>query len=204
MGYDLIARHYDRMASLVFGNSLARAQTYFLDGIPPSSKVLVLGGGTGWWLNDFFRVNPTCKVLYVEESSEMIRLAKRFTGDDYRITFRVGTQDSISERNEFDVVILFCYLDLFSVEKLKEVIVKIDGSLKSNALWVVNDFVETKWWHSILLFVMYRFFKVTTGIKNQHLPPWHNVLIQSGLTEVKSKLYSRGFIKSALYFKVIV
>lgn len=201
MGFNLIAKYYDRLARVVFGNSLGQAQTYFLNHIPPSTHVLVVGGGTGWWMNEFLINNPTCKICFIEESSEMIRLAKKNTNEDHRITFRPGTHNSIFERDEFDVVITFCFLDIFSDNDLKVIIDKIDTSTKLKSLWLVTDFVETKWWHSIMLFIMYRFFSLTTGLNNQKLPNWHAALREAQLVEVNEKLFSNGFIKSALYSK---
>jgi tRNA (cmo5U34)-methyltransferase len=199
VGFDSIAKYYDGLTKLVFGNSLAQAQTYFLNHIPPSTHVLVVGGGTGWWMNEFLINNPTCKICFVEESSEMIRLAKKTTNEDHRITFRLGTHNSIFDRDEYDVVIAFCFLDIFSASELTAVIRKINTSTRVKTLWLVTDFVETKWWHSIMLFIMYRFFSLTTGLKNHKLPDWHAALIHTQLVEVDKKLFSNGFIKSALY-----
>src|SRR6478736_9951859 len=131
MGFDRIAMYYDALARLVFGKSLQKAQTCFLNYIPPGSNVLVLGGGTGWWLNEFLRLNPTCKIVYIDESSEMIRLAKMSTNNDSRIEFVQGTQDSLPRQIEFDVVILFCFLDIFSDEQLPKLLRKIRASMSS-------------------------------------------------------------------------
>ena len=199
MGFDRIATYYDALARLVFGKSLQKAQTCFLNYIPPGSNVLVLGGGTGWWLNEFLRLNPTCKIVYIDESSEMIRLAKKFTNNDQRIVFVQGTQDSIPERSKFDVVILFCFLDLFTEKQLPDMFRKIMGSMNSNSHWLVTDFINRSWWHSLLLFVMYRFFKLTTGLKNQRLPDWQEAMHQTGLRKVDEKSFFGQFIKSALY-----
>lgn len=199
MGFDSIAKYYDRLARIVFGKSLVNAQTHFLDRIPPVSNVLVIGGGTGWWLKEFLQSNPYCRICYVEESEEMLKLAREVTGGDCRISFRLGNEDSIAERSEFDAIILFCFLDIFSETELRKVIEKIKASAKLNALWLVTDFVESKKWHSILLLIMYRFFKLATGLKNQSLPDWNRVLVQTCLVQVEYKLFFGDLIKSALY-----
>jgi tRNA (cmo5U34)-methyltransferase len=199
MGFDSIAKYYDRLARTIFGKSLVNAQTHFLDRIPPASNVLVIGGGTGWWLNEFLLNNPYCRICYVEESREMLKLAQEQTGGDCRISFRLGNEDSIVERNEFDVIILFCFLDIFSETELRKVIEKIKASAKLNALWLVTDFVESKKWHSILVLIMYRFFRLVTGLKNQRLPDWSRVLLQTNLGQVEYRLFFGDLIKSALY-----
>ena len=198
-GFDSIAKYYDRLARFVFGKSLVNAQTYFLDRIPPSSNVLVIGGGTGLWLNEFLQSNPLRRICYVEESREMLKLARQVTGGDSRISFRLGNEDSITERSEFDAIILFCFLDIFFEPDLKKVVEKIKASAKPNALWLATDFVESKKWHSILLCIMYRFFKVAAGLKNQSLPDWNRVLLQTDLVQLDYRLFFGDFIKSALY-----
>jgi tRNA (cmo5U34)-methyltransferase len=202
MGFDSIAKYYDRLARLVFGKSLVNAQTYFLNRVPPSSNVLVIGGGTGCWLKDFLQSNPHCRICYVEKSWEMLTLAREATGEDYRISFRLGNEDSIAERNEFDAIILFCLLDIFSEPELRKVVEKIKASAKPTALWLVTDFVESKKWHSILLFIMYRFFKLATGLKNQSLPDWDRGVLQTGLVQLECKLHFGDFIKSALFRQI--
>ncbi|MBK5277499.1 MAG: class I SAM-dependent methyltransferase [Bacteroidia bacterium] len=199
MSFNSIARHYDKLSRLVFGESLMRAQLYFLNRIDPSSNVLVMGGGTGWWLKEFLLKRPECNVCYVEKSVEMLKLAKAVCGDDQRISYRLGTEDSIIERNEFDAVITFCFLDVFSEVELGGVIEKIKLSAKADADWLVTDFINTRIWHSILLFVMYRFFRVTTSLKIQQLPNWEDLLLRSNLIEIEQKLFYGGFIKSAIF-----
>lgn len=199
MGFDAIAKYYDQLAGLVFGKSLIRAQTYFLDNIPPSANVLVIGGGTGWWLRKFLEDNPSCKILYIDQSKEMLKLASKTTNRDCRICFMLGTENSIPEGEKFDAVITFCFLDLFSKEELNKVIVKIKGSLKPNAIWLVTDFVNTDRVHSIMLFIMYKFFRLTTELNNQILPDWERLLVNNSLNKVKHKYYFRNFIKSSVY-----
>ena len=198
MGFDAIAKYYDGLAVLVFGKSLKKAQTYFLNRIPLASNVLVIGGGTGWWLKDFLRQNPNCKVFYVEQSEKMLALAKKATDNDSRISFVCGTEDSIT-MNEFDVIIVFFFLDIFSDATLNVLLEKLKMLSKSTALWLVADFVNSTRWHSLFLFAMYRFFRFTTRLENQKLPDWQNELIKRNLREVDHRLFFGNFIKTALY-----
>ena len=48
-GWDRIARIYDRLARLVYGRQIVRAQVDLLEHISPGSRVLIVGGGTGWF-----------------------------------------------------------------------------------------------------------------------------------------------------------
>ena len=198
MGFDSIAKYYDLLARLVFGSSILSSQTIFLNKIPPSSNVLVLGGGTGWWLKELLFNISGCRILYIERSVEMMKLAMK-ANKDSRIVFMLGTENSLNSWNEFDVVITFFFLDLFQEKKLQEVIEKIRLSMKPNALWLAADFVKTKWWHSVMLSMMYAFFWFTTGLRNQRLPNWDKLLLQNRLENVARVVFYESFIMSALY-----
>lgn len=198
-GFDSVARYYDLLTGIVFGKSIRRSQTCFLNTLSPTSNVLVLGGGTGWWLKEFLQEKPGCRILYVDSSSEMLARAMKAVGDNNRITFRLGTEHSIKEVREFDAVITFFFLDLFSHKKLCDVIVRIKVALKPNAHWLVSDFINTTWWHACMLFVMYFFFRISTGLQNKSLPDWTELLLQHNLHELDHKMFYGSFIKSALY-----
>src|SRR6185295_7486640 len=75
-GYDLLAPFYDALSSIVFGNSMYRAQVHLLSDIPPGSKVLVLGGGTGRWLREVSiqRFHP--EITYIDSSHGMLKRAR--------------------------------------------------------------------------------------------------------------------------------
>ena len=92
-GFDAVAWYYDRLARIVFGKSICRSQTCFLSTLSSTSNILVLGGGTGWWLKEFLQKKPGCRILYVDASPAMLNLAKKAVGDDKRITFRLGTEN---------------------------------------------------------------------------------------------------------------
>ncbi len=197
-GFDSIAKYYDWLARLVFGPAILNAQTLFLNKIPPSSKVLVLGGGTGWWLKNLPFKGNECKILYIEPSAEMIKLARK-SNEDSGIIFVQGTEQSLGSDDEFDVVITFFFLDLFQEKKLQEVVAKVRGLMKPNALWLVADFVRYRWWHSVMLTIMYAFFWLTTGLRNQRLSNWEKSLMENKLEKIEMEVFYKSFIMSAVY-----
>lgn len=197
--FDPVAGYYDRLARLVFGQSIVSAQTEFLGDIPSFSNVLVLGGGSGWWLGELLRIRPDCQILFVEPSGKMLAMAKKGAMNDRRVHFLHGTAESLVLEGEFDVVLFFFVFDMFSDAGLEEYISKIKPLLKRDALWLVSDFVERKSWHSILLFIMYHFFGLVAKLRNRRLPEWERAIEQRCLTERKHKMFYGDFIKSAVY-----
>ncbi|GHN00467.1 hypothetical protein WSM22_19560 [Cytophagales bacterium WSM2-2] len=198
-GFDKIAAIYDRLAKLVFGRSIIHSQTYFLNRIPDDAKVLILGGGSGQLLTELFKIKPGIEVCYIEASSKMISLSGRRVEEGQRIKFIHGTEDNIPEGTRFDVIVTAFFLDLFSNESLRGVLMKITKSHATPCLWIVADFVNQKRWHASMLRVMYFFFRITSGVELKRLPEWERLIIESGGRELKSELFYNRFIKAALF-----
>ena len=198
--FDSVARFYDGLGKLIFGNAMRRAQTVYLPDIVPGANVLVLGGGTGWLLSELSAINPTCKVWYIDASAKMIELSKETTRNSaHEIAFIHGTEDSIPVGITFDAVITNFYLDLFTRDSCIGVIRKIRPAIRANGIWLVSDFVNTTWWHGVMLGVMYRFFKLTCDIEGRSLPAWKKLLRENAIIEGKSHEFFGGFIKSAVF-----
>lgn len=198
-GFDRISFLYDKLALLVYGRSIVDAQKYFLTQIPQQAKVLILGGGTGWILTEIGKNKITCEIWYIDASEEMIRLSGTKINPNRTYYIR-GTEKDIPASVSFDVVITNFYLDLFSDEKLKEVLGTIKHGLSAEVKWIATDFVNTKkWWQSTLLTIMYLFFNVVCAIEARSLPDWDKALHQAGLRRRESKFFYRGFIESTVY-----
>ncbi len=197
-GFDNVATFYDRLAKMVYGKSIVESQKYFLDRIQDHSKILILGGGTGWILEEIFKVKSNVEVWYIEASMKMISLAKEKMNDS-RVKFIHGTENSIPQEPQFNLIITNFYLDLFSDNSVKPVLRKIKASLSANAQWIVTDFVNEKVWHGVLLKVMYLFFRLVTGIKSKKLADWENEMLAIGGKESATKTFYKGFIKTKLF-----
>ncbi|RZL54089.1 MAG: methyltransferase type 12, partial [Pedobacter sp.] len=71
--YDKIANQYDTLSRLVFFKSQVNAQINQLHNIPKDSSVLIVGGGTGWILEEIVKLHPSgIKIIYVEISAKML------------------------------------------------------------------------------------------------------------------------------------
>jgi ubiquinone/menaquinone biosynthesis C-methylase UbiE len=199
-GFDRIAFIYDFLARLIFGSSIIASQEFFLDRIQDRSKVLILGGGSGWLLSDLLELRPVCEVWYIEASEKMITMARKKIRASYTVHFIHGTQDDIPASACFDVVITNFYLDLFTDKGLENVVDKIRNSADSKATWIVTDFVDgNKSWQKLMLLMMYGFFRKTAKIESERLPQWEAAVERSTSKKIDDKYFYGGFIKTACY-----
>lgn len=196
--FDAIAPYYDRLATLVFGKAIKDAQLVHLKSIPAATHILVLGGGTGWWLNDLLAINTTCIVYYVEASAAMLHQAKRNSDDSERVRFVHGTENDVAGIH-FDVIITYFFLDMFEENQLDQFVPRMRLIMKPAAIWIVAEFTNCKYWHKFLLRLMYFFFNVMGALDLKKLPQWRNTIEINRFKLIKSKKYFGEFIHSHVY-----
>jgi ubiquinone/menaquinone biosynthesis C-methylase UbiE len=197
--FNRVATYYDLLAQLVFGNAIRNSQTLYLNQLPKDSKILVIGGGTGWWLKELQRINPICEVWFIEASSAMLERA-RMNGSS-NITFIHGTEGDIPPI-QFDGIVTYYFLDLFTDLEMKVAIERLNACLKSNGIWAVADFVNYKWWHRTFLSVMYFFFRRVGALRVNQLHRWEENLTNQNLERTHQTFFYKGFITSCLYRKI--
>lgn len=197
-GFDFLAPFYDFLARAVIGNDIVRAQLHFLKSFKACNHILILGGGSGWILKPLCTACPDLRIDYIELSLNMLDAAKRNSDKKWHINFIQGTESDIPNRL-YDGVITNFYLDMFDARGINAVINKISKALTHSALWVVTDFINESRGHKIMLWIMYRFFRVIARIEATQLPDWESKMVHAGFTVSSSKKFKSGFIKSTLY-----
>jgi tRNA (cmo5U34)-methyltransferase len=203
--YNPIAPFYDQLARLIFGTNIFQVQIHFFNCVPDNSQVLILGGGTGWIVEELLKLKPGCHVTFVDASSKMISIAKRKNSRCLQnVTFIHGTQDDLPEKM-FDVVITNFFLDLFPTSSLNAALQKISNQLTERAIWLVSDFQSPKsLWQKFMLALMYRFFSITTNLRNDRLPDWVESMKMIGFYEEEGAEFANGFMRASLLKKISV
>lgn len=197
-GFDRLAPLYTGMSRIVFGKTLARAQQHFLTSIRAGDHILILGGGSGDFLNSVLKHQPNITIDYIDISEKMIQLARENTQHPAAVNFITGTEQHIPDRT-YSVVITNFYLDLFSDNTLSHIVQKIKSHLQPQGRWLVTDFANETWWHSVMLWAMYRFFRLTTGIEAKRLPEWQRCLATAvGGNPIHKKFYN-GFVMTTVF-----
>ncbi|MBC7920928.1 MAG: class I SAM-dependent methyltransferase [Ferruginibacter sp.] len=205
-GFDRLAWAYDFLAALVFGHSLKTAQAHFLATIPAHSRVLLIGGGAGWLLNQMLVHRPLSRVVYVEASSRMLSLAKRKVQDLKHaplVEFRWGNETVIGAAERFDVVITPFFLDLFTRQRLQaSVMPRLAACLLPGGSWLFTDFVHPPYpFQKYLLWTMYRFFRLVCKIEAQSLPDYPPLFTAFGLQRTASRDFVGRMVVASVWRK---
>ena len=209
MSFDRIAPYYDRLAGLVFGKSIRRAQVHFLDQIPPSARVLIVGGGTGWLLTHVLSSTTVAHITYLEMSATMLAMAQRQTRRVHPsctvpVDFIHGDERSLPEGRTFSVVITNFVLDMYESTVLDELIRVLATHLTPDGRWLFTDFRlssqrKHRIWQLPMTFIMYLFFHLTAGITRQRLPSYQQHFAAGGFRRVKEQTFFGDFIVSRVY-----
>jgi spermidine synthase len=199
--YNNSAWFYDRLSRLVYGRALINAQVYLLQFIPAVASVLIVGGGTGWILDELSRIHPSgLKITYVEiASSMMARSKKRNTGSN-QVVFINDAIENIALPPDFDVVITPFLFDSFTETTLDEVFGHIHAALNPKGLWLYVDFQLTeKWWQQSLLKLMLKFFKLICNIEASRLPDVEKRFVQHNYKIMAQQTFFYDFVIAEVY-----
>jgi len=201
--YNNSAWFYDNLSKVIYGKAPLRAQIYLLSFIAPKSKIVLIGGGTGWILEEIAKVQPPgLQITYVEVASKMIALARKKNAGGNKVEFINQPIEDVSFSNNFDVVITPFLLDNFTEENLQKIFAHIHCSLKPGGLWLNADFQLTgKWWQKIMLKSMLLFFRTVCDIEAKKLPDIQAAFEKYGYRTTDQKSFFGDFILSSVYCK---
>ncbi len=202
--YDPVAPFYDILARAVFGNAIHKAQKFLLPVIPPESKILIVGGGTGRILEEICKLHCNgLSITYVEISAKMIARAKRRKKGRNNLSFINEAIQNFQLQGLYDVIITPFLLDNFSAETLRKVFRQLDNHLNKGGHWLFADFHvrNNKASQRFLLKLMYLFFNSLCGLETLALHDPHPLFRQYGYVPAMEKTFYRDFIRSVVYRK---
>ncbi|PIQ47966.1 MAG: SAM-dependent methyltransferase [Cytophagales bacterium CG12_big_fil_rev_8_21_14_0_65_40_12] len=199
--FNFIAPVYDALAKLVFGNKLKRAQCHFLHLISQDSNVLILGGGTGWLLDEIFKTGFRGSVTYVEASTKMIKMTEKRLQPSWNVSLICGDEKAIP-KEFYDVIITNFFLDVFSSDKLKDIMATLSDRLSHRGLWFCTDFRHTnRLKHKLIIWSMLQFFRLTTQLEAGQLLDFAFYFKALPLHCIEHSTFSNGLIFSSVYQK---
>lgn len=194
---------YDPLARLVYGRALIDSQTYLLQYVPKNANILVIGGGTGWILEEIRKIHSSgLKITYVEVAPGMIRLSKKRDKGNNQVTFITNAIENISLPNDFDIIITPFLFDNFTEQTLQKVFNHIQPTLKPGGLWLNASFQITgKWWQIMLLKIMFIFFRIICNVEASELPEIEKQFGRHGYCIISEKTFFYDFIISRVFRK---
>lgn len=209
IGYDSLSGVYDTLARMVYGNALRRAQTCFLNQVPPQAEVLVLGGGSGWFLEKLLVTAQPRYVMYVELSPKMLartraRIQRKCPEMLPRVEFVLGSADRVEDELVYDAVAAHCLLDMFDGLQLQTIVGRMRRSLKPGGFVYFSDFRYAtgwpmRWISRLLIWMMYRFFRWWCAIPARRLPQFSKVFDGAGLRLAAQRHFHGGMIQAQIW-----
>jgi ubiquinone/menaquinone biosynthesis C-methylase UbiE len=202
--YDNSAAFYDNLSRLVFGKALVMAQVHLLSHIPANSNVLIIGGGTGWILEEITKLNSSgLNISYVEISEKMTDISRKRNVGNNRVTFINKPIQQIMLNQQHVIITPFLF-DNFTETNLHPLFAHIHSMLKPGGLWLNTDFQLTgKWWQYILLKSMLLFFKVLCGVESWRLPDVEKQFNEYEYRIIEAKTFFSNFIVTKMYRKQV-
>ena len=210
-GFDYVAAFYDPLARLVYGRALQRAQQAALAaGLPAAGRprVLVVGGGSGWVLGQVLARCPGARIVYLEAAPRMLARSRQWLARHWpqaagQVDFRLGTEAALGPAEQFEVLITFFLLDLFEPRRLRQLVAKLGAHRQPGGAWLLADFgPPRRWWHRLLLQLMYGFFGLTTGISGRRRPPIEAELARLGLRAAPAGQFYGGMVEASVWREI--
>mgnify|MGYP002401140320 CR=1 FL=1 len=200
------------MEFLGSGQKLHRCRTHFLSELRFARRILILGEGYGRFLADCCRTNPEAQITVVDASQRMLALAQErlhrngLSADNITFIHADALEWNTSER--FDAVVTLFFLDCFRREQLEQLIPKLASLANAEATWLISDFREPpsgfrRLRARLILWSLYTFFRITTGIAADRIVPPDSLLEASGFRLHQRHLTDWDLLYSDCWKRVI-
>jgi len=189
---------------MFFFNTQIKAQTAQLSEIPPYSKILIAGGGSGWILEELSKLQPkNLSITYIEISKEMIKLAKKRNIRQNKIEFINCAVEAFQTNQKYDVIHTAFLFDNFTRAKVDIIFRKLNNILMPGGLWLFSDFSyqqqNDKKWKGIFLKLMYKFFNKIANVEATELIDTSVNFENAAYQKFKERKYYLKFIKATIY-----
>ena len=180
------------------------AQVELLGYVAEGSRILIVGGGTGWILEEIADRYPAgLRITYVESSGEMMRLARRRRLGASVVSFVELPIEEFVADERYDCILTGFLFDNFSAGLAERVIGWLCPMLAADGCWLFADFYyrrrESRFWQGLMLRVMYFSARLICKVDARELPDMDDLFAKARFVPVRVRWYYRGFIKAVAY-----
>lgn len=202
--FSILAPIYDFLGTIVFWGALHKSQIHFLDRLPKSPKVLIVGGGTGRFLIDLLKSGKVEEVDYIDISPGMIAKARKkvgVLGKLEQVQFLCGGMESIPSE-KYDLICTHYILDCFNEEELLELVPKFKEVLRESGMLHFSDFYldsSSSILRRSFVGFLYFFFRILCGLKTKNLPGFKKLFEKFGFKEEAEEYLFCRLLRTALY-----
>lgn len=202
MNFDPVARHYGWLERIAFFGALQRCRLALLPELGRPVEVLILGEGTGRFLE---AVVPLARNITVIDSSRLMIRRARQRVRSASVRFIEGDAREILLADQtFDLIVTHFFLDCFTESDVARLVAKYRERLDPGGRWLWSDFAVLdhglmKWPSRWVVRGLYRFFEYTCGVETRRLVDAGTLFESNGMQRVSRKRFMGGLLESALW-----
>jgi cyclopropane fatty-acyl-phospholipid synthase-like methyltransferase len=201
MSFDRLAPHYRWLEVVLAGRLLQRARTAHIAALDEVEHVLIAGSGPGRFLQALRRRRPDVRITVVDQSAEMLRIARRHTPQGPTTFLQADLRDWDAPEAVFDAIVTPCVLDCFGPDMLPQVMEVLAFSSRARAHWLLTDFaIPAAGWRRararMIHRAMYAAFRLAVALEADRLTPPDPWLRRAGFTLSSRRIFNAGLIHS--------
>lgn len=195
------------MENVLAGGKLQRARMAHVDAVADTREALVLGVGHGRFLPELLQKNREVRVTCLDSSSRMLARARLCVAGSDAARVQFVCEDALTWRlpaARHDLMVSHFFLDCFAPAQLAELIPRMASSMQPGATWLLADFQAPgsgplRWRAQLILWVMYRFFRLTTALPARRLTDPDALLQANGLHLARRAVSEWGLLRSDVW-----
>ena len=205
MNFDPVARSYHWLERLAFGGALQRCRTALLEQVDEARHVLILGEGDGRFLEAFLKRNSVATVTVIDSSAQMIALTReRVRGNQQVACYCEDLREIDLDGHTFDLIVTNFFLDCFGESDARRVVRQVRARLSVDGRWLWSDFAIPsvglmKVPAACVVWGLYRFFRLTTGLEATRLVNVEKIFEEMGLMRSTERMFLGGLLRTELW-----
>jgi cyclopropane fatty-acyl-phospholipid synthase-like methyltransferase len=193
--YDNIALWYDSLSKLIFLGSQQRIQRKLITSLKDGDRMLLIGGGSGWILEDINRLyRQNIEITYIEQSGKMLEMTKKRHFNPLAVNMIQANIFEYSLLGEYNIIFTPFIFDHFNLQESQILFDKLDFHLTKGGLWLHTDFTyesrHGKWWKQTVYVRYLPLFQMGYRIKKQNLDQYGAYFFQKENYQCTYKKYT--------------